>query len=60
MDYEKPLSMIAIQDFLGQVSNMDKHDVPPGAAVEQVNMACTKIGQMQVRGGYRVITYEAQ
>jgi hypothetical protein len=51
-------AMMRMRDFLGQVSNMDPHDLPPGAAQQQVNVTCVKQGQMKVRGGLREVTFE--
>ena len=46
------------KDFLGQVSNLDPTDLPEGAAVEQRNVVCTVLGQLRVRSGYKVISFE--
>ena len=37
--------------WLGQVSNADPHDLPPGAGQEQVNMQCIVAGEIRCRQG---------
>ena len=59
MDRDKPLAMLPIRDFRGIMSNVDPHDLPPGAAVSQVNLVVIKVGEMRVRGGYRVVTFDS-
>ena len=46
------------QDFLGQISNLDTTDLPPGAAVLQLNVDCQIPGCLRVRKGYRELTFE--
>jgi hypothetical protein len=49
-----------LQDFPGLVTNLGP-DAPgnaPGAAEEQLNLACLKPGEVRVRGGLREVEYE--
>lgn len=45
-------------DFAGMVSNVDRHDLPGGAAAVQVNITCVKEAQLTARSGFRVVTFE--
>lgn len=47
-------------DFPGLITNADSSDIPPGAAEVQVNIACIRFGEMQVRLGLRQITFEGE
>ena len=50
--------VVEIPDFHGLATGLDAHDLPPGAAVEQVNATCVDAGQLQSRDGFRVIQFE--
>lgn len=41
----------------GLITNASPYALPPGAAVEQVNLTCTARGQLQSRGGMRRLAY---
>lgn len=43
--------MIRIDSWMGVVSYASPYKLPPGGAVEQVNMCCLLPGQIQARGG---------
>jgi hypothetical protein len=43
--------MIRVDTWGGWVSYASPYKLPPGAAVEQINMCCLLPGQLQARGG---------
>lgn len=47
-----------IRDFPGLATAADPHDLPPGAAEEQLNVQSGRPGTLEVRPGYRVVTFE--
>lgn len=51
--------MPKISDFLGQVSDADSSDIPPGAAITQTNISTTAIGKLKIRGGIQPATFDA-
>lgn len=53
-----PRATVEMTDFPGMIDNMDRLDLPPGTANEQVNATCVAVGQMQVRRGMRQVTFE--
>lgn len=55
---EPEASKIRIKKWLGQMSNADPHDLPPGAAQVQENLVSTTPGQLEPRLGCRVVTFE--
>lgn len=55
-----PQGQVKISDFTGLVNNVDPRDLPPGAADNQVNACCVKVGELQVRLGLRELTFEGE
>jgi hypothetical protein len=53
-----PQSGVQIDDFPGLFAGTDPLDLPAGGAEEQVNVTCLVLGELQVRAGYRVVTFE--
>ena len=51
--------MPKISDFLGQISDADSSDIPPGAAITQTNISTTAIGKLKIRGGIKPATFDA-
>ena len=49
--------MPKISDFLGQISDADAGDLPPGAAISQKNVSTTSAGKLKVRGGMQPATF---
>lgn len=49
-----------LSDFPGLVVYTDEGDNPPGSAVEQTNLISLVAGQIQVRRGYTVVTFETE
>lgn len=47
-----------IRDFPGMATDIDPHDTPPGMAEEQVNVQSSRPGTLEVRPGYRFVTFE--
>lgn len=47
-----------MSDFPGLQSNADARNLPTGASKDQVNLTCVRLGQMNVRPGFRVVTFE--
>lgn len=55
---ESEASKIRVEKWLGQMSNADPHDLPPGAAQIQENVVSTTPGQLETRLGWRAVTFE--
>ena len=55
---ERPKARVEMVDFPGIVTAVDPRDMPPGAALEQVNMQSSKIGQLETRPGFRPVTFD--
>lgn len=55
---QQPKDAVEINDFLGLVSNFDEHDLPAGAALDQVNAAIIRQAELQIRRGYKELTFE--
>jgi hypothetical protein len=55
---DAPRSTVEAKDFSGLVTNADPADIPVGAAEDQVNCASMTLGELQVRLGYRQVTFD--
>lgn len=55
-----PRASVTLNDFAGLVTNADPRDLPPGAAEHQVNIQSARAGELTVRPGYRVVTFEEE
>lgn len=55
---QPPSTSVQIEDFPGLQSGRDPLDIPEGAGEEQVNATCVVMGELQVRRGYRQVTFE--
>lgn len=53
-----PKTQVAIRDFAGLVDNNDPHDPQPGTAEQQVNACCIRTGELVVRHGYKVVSFD--
>ena len=53
-----PQAQIAIRDFPGLMDNADPHDLEPGAAERQVNACCIHPGELTVRHGFKLVTFD--
>lgn len=53
-----PRASVELKDFPGMVDSVAGEDVPEGATEVQVNLVCTKMGEISTRRGYRVVTFE--
>lgn len=51
-------SSVPMPDFPGLVTATDPHDVPAGGAIDLVNATCVRPGQLLVRPGFRVVTFD--
>jgi len=49
--------MPKISNFLGQVSDADSSDIPPGAAITQTNVSTTANGKLKIRGGIQPASF---
>lgn len=49
---------VAIKVWRGLMSNVDPHDLPPGATVEQVNITNIRPGMLTVREGFREVSFD--
>ena len=57
-DVKKPVAAVVIRDFKGLMSNADRHDLPPGGAVKQVNVQTITEGELVTRGGIKKIRFD--
>ncbi len=55
----EPQTTVEIRDFSGMASNFDPSDIKPGNSQLQVNVNGLQRGQLEVRRGIRIITFEA-
>lgn len=53
---ERALTQIRVPKWLGRVSNVAAHKLPPGAAQVHENLRCQVPGQMDVRPGTAALT----
>lgn len=51
---------VQIRDFNGLVTKADPNDLGDGAASVQINAMSTRPGELRVRPGYRVLTFEEE
>ena len=49
--------MIVIEKWPGIITNASPYAIPPGAAVEQVNLQCIVPGKVTVRPGLQAVTF---
>lgn len=49
---------VVLLEFPGVQTHIDPRDLQQGVAVDQVNLQSTKQGEMSLRPGYRVVTFE--
>lgn len=53
-----PKASVEMVDFPGMIDNMDRLDLPPGTADEQINATCVVVGEMQIRLGMRQVSFD--
>ena len=53
-----PDMAVDIHDFPGLMSNRDPHDIPPGAAIAQVNCVPIRPGELRVRPGAALVKFD--
>lgn len=53
-----PRQYAEIGDFPGLTTNADGPDIPPGAALEQVNMMSNRKGELTARPGLLPVLFE--
>lgn len=49
--------MIVIDKWAGLVTNASPYSIPPGSAVQQVNLQCLVPGKLTVRPGMQAISF---
>jgi hypothetical protein len=49
--------MIVIDKWAGLVTNASPYSLPPGAAVQQINLQCLVPGKITVRPGMQAVTF---
>jgi hypothetical protein len=49
-----------IAEFPGLVREVSQYALPPGASPVQVNVTSEGVGKLDVRAGYREVTFEDQ
>lgn len=55
---QAPESQVPIRDFPGLFAGTNVLELPIGAAEQQTNATCVVLGELQVRSGYRQVTFE--
>jgi hypothetical protein len=58
--HDVPVDGVRIRAWPGLVTDADQHDLPPGAAQEQVNCQSKRPGELAVRKGLRLVTFESE
>lgn len=53
----EPKQSVEFRDFGGLVTDSNPHDRQAGIAIEQVNAVCTDLGELQSRGGTKLVTF---
>jgi hypothetical protein len=56
---EPAQAQVKMLDFFGLNDNEDPRDTDPGTAQDQVNLVCIKQGELVVRHGFKVVTFES-
>lgn len=56
---ERQVPAVEITRWPGLQTNANPHQIPPGAAVVQVNVQQLKDSQLSVRPGLRAVNFEA-
>lgn len=56
----QPERRLEVRNFQGMADNVDRRDLPEGAAWVQVNLTCLRPSELQARGGWRPVTFEAE
>lgn len=51
--------MIVIEKWPGLITNASPYAIPPGAAVEQINLQCIVPGKVTVRPGLQAISFSS-
>lgn len=54
-----PENRIDVSDFPGEINNVDKSDLPPGAAQVQINLTSRVVGELAVRRGFRFCSFDS-
>jgi hypothetical protein len=52
------MAQVRITDFAGFVPNADPHDLPAGVSVVQINAIAQRPGELRVRHGAKVVSFE--
>lgn len=55
-----PETRVQIDDFPGEVNNVDPADIPRGSARVQINLTSRVMGELNVRRGYRPAASDSQ
>lgn len=55
---KRPRGQVAIRDFPGLMTNVDPLDIPDGSAREQSNLVSSKPGELRVRPGATLVTFD--
>jgi len=55
---ERPKAVVECADFSGLVNLVDPRDLPAGAAEVQTNVQSNQPGQMTVRPGWRIVSFD--
>lgn len=50
-DRRTPEGSTSVREWVGVVCNADPHDLPAGAAINAMNVASTRPGELRTRGG---------
>ena len=51
---------VVMKDFSGLASKPDADDLTPGASQVQINAISANPGELRVRSGYQVLTFEEE
>lgn len=56
-DPKRPVSRVVIADFKGLAPSSDPHDIEPGMAAIMVNLVPIYPGELRVRPGTKVLSF---
>ncbi len=55
-----PDMRVQIEDFPGEVNNVDPSDIPRGSSRVQINLVSRVMGELNVRRGFRTAAFDTQ
>lgn len=57
---DRPVSSVEIRDWPGLVTQADRQDVKPGSGRSQINMQSDRPGELTVRKGLALVSFDSE